>query len=81
MEAHTPLVVPYSQRITSRKQKHNVSTAKKGRGMHLQQGQQLGDVVLGRHCVNDAVKGIGNSLRTYTIKWIYINLQIKTMPS
>ena len=31
---------------------------------HLQQGQELGDVVLGGHGVDDPVKGIGNSLRT-----------------
>ena len=34
---------------------------------HLQKGQQLGDVMLGRHCVDDAIKGVCNSLHTCCI--------------
>ena len=37
--------------------------------------------MLGRHCVNDAVKGVGNSLRTCAIKVRYPSLPKKAISS
>lgn len=37
-------------------------------GSYLQQGQQLGDVMLGRHSVNDTIKAVRNSLHRHHLK-------------